>query len=776
MAREGQHSATLTVKGNSRSANRDLQALAQRQHKFERSIEQTNIALDKQARKQAKAANAGKGMRGSIGGMTTALSSAGGYVAAAAAAIAITEQFSARVIDNVNVMTDLRFNMEEVVAAMDNMTTQHEAAGGAAMLQSSSLKLTQVEMNKLANLTATVADKNKKDLVTSWDAVAKAISKGNVDRLRALGLQTDNAKLLDEVARATGRSTTQIGLAERQQIAYNEALRALNEQAKIAGESQDGLAFSFERAKNKTIDAFDAIGRWINGLPADFREFGEEMHRSIEGTFVDMGMSAEAAAEAMESIETGIGVVLRAGTALITFGMSELIPFLMDWEKHLKTINGLMGNMPQMKVSREGLGPVGAAISGIGDMDFMDPTGPNGFTRATRSLMQGANDAQAALAKLADEAAKNADRHRGGRRRRPSAESLDRGFEGPTAVDSDEQIRRLDTLQDAEMQHLEAVERRHAEVIALRENSDRALREADERARLREAEVAIERAQRDQDEAALIHAKDERDQAMHDRNLRRMEEEQEARIRNEQTIRELREAGIDSAEALRMTREGEVHDLEALRMARQAEIAEQERLVESRRQLAAVMSSTASSMNGIALNSSEIGKLAANEAIKGEERKARFMQRMAGAQAISIGVLETVKAAAAFASFNPIQGAMHASAAALAFTRGGLLMRGNVEGFASGGGGSVGGGAASAPQQQAKSNHHSGTTDTPVPVSQQATFIGDPISRDNPPVRRNPEGATVIHFHAAMVTPETVEMVTRVQRDQARGRGIRVGA
>ncbi|MGH1344330.1 MAG: hypothetical protein ACRBN8_22415 [Nannocystales bacterium] len=746
MAREGNHSATLTVKGNARSANREVQALAQRTDKFERSVERSNVALDKQAAKLARASKAGQGMGAQVKSLSNAIAGPAGMVFAITGATAAYGAWNSRIIDSVNVTTDLRFSMEEITAAMDNMTTQHEAAAGAALLQSTSLKLTQDQMNKLSGLTATVADKNKKDLVTSWDAVSKAIAKGNVDRLRAIGLNTDNAKLLDEVARATGRSTTQIGLAERQQIAYNEVLRAMGEQAEIAGKGQDGMAFSFERAKNKAIDAFDALGRGLNSVPIQLREFRIEVERSMVDVLADADTSSKDAAERVDELGDATSGLGRQMVAMATLGNSELIPFLMDWETHSRTISGLMGNMPTINM-RGGVGGIGGALQLGLDKARMGSAPPGALSKAWRTVADGAKDAGAALVELAKEAEKNAreSHSRGGRGRKP-AQALGRGFDGPTSVDSSEQQRHVDGIQDAEIEREIGRERRRAEVVAMRENNNRALLEADERARLRQAEIAVERAQRDQDEAALIVAKDQRDQAMHDRNLRRMEEDLRAREHAKETNRRWLQEQINDEEEV------------------------------ERKRLANLKSSTqvAQGANTIALNSSEIAKLAANETIKGEKRKAQFMQRAAGVQSLTIGALETVKAAAAFASFNYVQGAMHTSAAALAFARGGMLMSGNVGSL--GGGGSAGGSSGGRSSQGSSRGRSGPSSDVSVPVSQQSqnTAIGDPISKD----RRDPNaggGNTfVTELHARMVTPDTVEMVTRMQRDQARGRGIRV--
>jgi hypothetical protein len=82
--------------------------------------------------------------------------------------------------------------------------------------------------------------------------------------------------------------------------------------------------------------------------------------------------------------------------------------------------------------------------------------------------------------------------------------------------------------------------------------------------------------------------------------------------------------------------------------------------------------------------------------IKDEEKRAQAELKSRGIMAIATGALETVKAAASFASFNVVQGALHTAAATLAFAQGGIMLAGNVPGRGSAGGGASA--AATAPR------------------------------------------------------------------------------
>lgn len=72
------------------------------------------------------------------------------------------------------------------------------------------------------------------------------------------------------------------------------------------------------------------------------------------------------------------------------------------------------------------------------------------------------------------------------------------------------------------------------------------------------------------------------------------------------------------------------------------------------------------------------------------ERRKRQEARAAGWQLMIEGVVQTVKAVAAYAGFNYVQGALHSAAAAFAFTKGGMLLAGRIPGGGSAGPGMSG--------------------------------------------------------------------------------------
>lgn len=96
-----------------------------------------------------------------------------------------------------------------------------------------------------------------------------------------------------------------------------------------------------------------------------------------------------------------------------------------------------------------------------------------------------------------------------------------------------------------------------------------------------------------------------------------------------------------------------------------------------------------SATQALTSQSAALAGFAAEAGIKGGKRREAAMKAIAGSELITIGIVETVKAVAAFAGFNYVEGALHVGAAALAYARGGQLL--SQAGGSGGGGGPSGG-------------------------------------------------------------------------------------
>ncbi len=123
-------------------------------------------------------------------------------------------------------------------------------------------------------------------------------------------------------------------------------------------------------------------------------------------------------------------------------------------------------------------------------------------------------------------------------------------------------------------------------------------------------------------------------------------------------------------------------EAEATKKAEEAKRKEIELTMRSRMQIA-------DATQALASQSAALAGFAAEAGIKGGKRREAAMKAIAGSELITIGIVETVKAVAAFAGFNYVEGALHVGAAALAFARGGQLI--SQAGKGGGGGGSSGG-------------------------------------------------------------------------------------
>lgn len=129
------------------------------------------------------------------------------------------------------------------------------------------------------------------------------------------------------------------------------------------------------------------------------------------------------------------------------------------------------------------------------------------------------------------------------------------------------------------------------------------------------------------------------------------------------------------------------HDATLQRLA--AETKAREDAVRHQQQIQAVVSSLSHQSMGLA---EEVAVAVAD----GERQRTLIMQGFAASRATVTGIEEQVKAAAAFASFNFVQGALHQGASALAFAKAGMLAGGVIGPGAGSGGGSAGGGGGSA--------------------------------------------------------------------------------
>lgn len=178
----------------------------------------------------------------------------------------------------------------------------------------------------------------------------------------------------------------------------------------------------------------------------------------------------------------------------------------------------------------------------------------------------------------------------------------------------------------------------------------------------------------------------------------------------------------------------------------------------------------------VAAGSAATATMIARTAGASAKKQEQIAAGVAGGQAIIIGVLESVKAAAAFASFNPIQGAMHVAAAAFAYAQGGMLLAqaggagGSSSGASSaGGGGMPSGGTQSEPSGQTFRGGDSAIPGSPGP--QSPTAVGSSAG---------PNRTTVIQINGDVYGTPRKEFIRSIREgldlDRQGGRARRTGS
>jgi hypothetical protein len=115
----------------------------------------------------------------------------------------------------------------------------------------------------------------------------------------------------------------------------------------------------------------------------------------------------------------------------------------------------------------------------------------------------------------------------------------------------------------------------------------------------------------------------------------------------------------------------------------------------------------------------EFGKTIIDAAIRDDAKRERAQLRMAGVMAIARAAVETVEAAAAFARYDFIGGALHTAAAALGYVQGGIMLAGRLP--SQGGGSSSVGGGGSGSDTSSSSKNDSGLK----PKSPATTLLGN---------------------------------------------------
>jgi hypothetical protein len=189
---------------------------------------------------------------------------------------------------------------------------------------------------------------------------------------------------------------------------------------------------------------------------------------------------------------------------------------------------------------------------------------------------------------------------------------------------------------------------------------------------------------------------------------------------------------IEQKEALRQL----AHERELARMEeessaasiRDAELARLDK-AEQERQKAAwkLKQDIAQTTKSVLSSGMQFAGMVLDAAIKDDEKRAQAEMKMRGIMALATGALETVNAAASYASLNIPQGIAHTAAAAFSFATGAALMSGRIP---TGGGAGAGASSAPAPQRVQRDTSEAATTVESVPAAdrQPGQRLGDPAA------------------------------------------------
>lgn len=178
----------------------------------------------------------------------------------------------------------------------------------------------------------------------------------------------------------------------------------------------------------------------------------------------------------------------------------------------------------------------------------------------------------------------------------------------------------------------------------------------------------------------------------------------------------------------------------------------------------------------IVTGSANVANMAAKTAGASAKKQEQIAAGTAGAQALIVGALEQVKAVAAFASFNFVQGAAHQAAAIFAFAQGGMLLaQAGGAGGSKGGGSSAGGSTPSGGSQGPPSGQTFRGGDSDIPGSPGPQSPSAARGQSNGPVR-----TTVINIHGDVVGTPRKEFIRSIREsidlDQQGGRARRTGS
>ncbi len=676
MAGSGQHRATVTIASRTQAAQADL---AKMQAKLQRAELAANRLGTSAAKTATKVSMLGRAAKTARAGFDGAKSLGMGVVVAAVA----LDRMAERSIEVSNVYKKLTISVDAASDAVSWQVDQLVLAKNAAKLNSQGIMDSTADYAEYAGIIATAADAHGVDLEQALNSTTKAILKGNSRGLEALGIYVDMTHEVDELAKATNRSTVEVELWERQQIVTNAVMKQGAQQAFAYGGTVEDAAHGFAALKNKGIKELDDLSDKIFDIRKNTQDLGDDIHDRVIARLEQVGISAERA-------ELGFYRIAQAAKAASLASRG----FFAD--------------------AAEEAGKLGVSLEDHASAAEKERRA-EGARRDEERRQKMGMDALRAATKIQIETEQKIRQIRKPRGKGKGAERETYDEEKLEIARMERKIELIKLL-DAGTWKLASAERERYQLL-----SDLATKQGDvdkqeKITQERAIELHNQRKEREKEQIAKTEARAEIDlaayqaeqeydaariegqlafaetaQAQHDLGMQIAEIEHESNLRELQVRRDILDARFpeDELERLELQREMQQIDHEQRMLMVDSEnekriashelkvelAAEEQRIRDrTRAQIGASIAATSSMMQ----SGADVAEMAANSESSSAQKAARIFMAAKGGMAIAQGVFDVAAAASAFASYRYAKGIALIASSTANFVAGAKLLSGNV--------------------------------------------------------------------------------------------------
>lgn len=804
MPREGDHRMRMTVTGNSRSASKELRALAKQQHSMEQQLVRTNERLAKHTKVTRQSSKATKASAENLGRQVDKLK---GYGVAVAGAALTVDQLAQRQLALQNVQANLPFSINEARQATRGMVDDLTLMKLAVNANQLGVAKSSVAFAALAGNTSTLALKLGRDVPDALRRATLGIGKMETEMLDELGIVGRAEDAWKTYAQSIGKTTAELTEQEKRTAFTTVKLQQIADAARGAAVATDSLGASWVRLKATGLNLLDTL---LN-VEENTESLGTEVLRDV------LGVSTDEARAKFQELSTVAKTGARVGLGAFTLGASEagfaLVGLATDTDDATRAQRDFQAEVKESTFALEG--------QKLAIQDFENRKKKERALAEARDLESESRhrkDEKKRQAIRQQIAIANAQEHLAEVRRNQRAVQA---LAGQGANVAHFQIDLVEQVRAAEIRLLQAQRSATRERADLIRNTT-AQRDASHSSMMAQAQLeheAAQRAKRDLEasleivhERASFELQQQTEKARRRRELEEffagnrleaveagggfhegerlaaMERINEAREREVQAQRDSLQFQAAEARArgeeleakrfeaqerdlLHQSELQRMQDLESLK--REHAAAAQERLEQQRQRTRMVIGLAVQEAAGV--GNALVGmrfsqEAAARAAREAGESESKARRRATGQAMLSISqqlagqsISHAAQATAAFLTFNPVMGAAHAGAAGvLAVASAALAARGNsILGEVGGGAGGSGGGAAANNAPTARSG------DAPeVPASPPPGSAGNETP-DIAPVRSGTANSRVYHINLQSLAPtkETGREIRQILED-----------